>query len=83
MILVTKTSDQTRQRGVFVCVCVCVCIYDGWRELLTQHDSPTGVTAYLRSARAAVWRSLCLSCPRLPPRLDGPIVPDSARACVL
>ena len=24
MILVTKTSDQTRQRGVCVCVCVCV-----------------------------------------------------------
>ena len=23
MILVTKTSDQTRQRGVCVCVCVC------------------------------------------------------------
>ena len=24
MILVTKTSDQTRQRGVCVCLCVCV-----------------------------------------------------------
>ena len=24
MILVTKTSDQTRQRGPCVCVCVCV-----------------------------------------------------------
>ena len=23
MILITKTSDQTRQRGVCVCVCVC------------------------------------------------------------
>ena len=27
MILVTKTSDQTRQRGVCVCVCVCVCVF--------------------------------------------------------
>ena len=26
MILVTKTSDQPRQRGVCVCVCVCVVI---------------------------------------------------------
>ena len=26
MILITKTSDQTRQRGVCVCVCVCVCV---------------------------------------------------------
>ena len=28
MILITKTSDQTRQRGgVCVCVCVCVCMF--------------------------------------------------------
>ena len=29
MILITKTSDQTRQRGVCVCVCVfpCVCSF--------------------------------------------------------
>ena len=33
IILVTKTSDQARQRGhtlstyLYVCVCVCVCIY--------------------------------------------------------
>ena len=32
MILVTKTSDQTRQRGLCVCVCVfikcvCVCVF--------------------------------------------------------
>ena len=26
MILITKTSDQTRQRCVCVCVCVCVVI---------------------------------------------------------
>ena len=26
MILITKTSDQTRQR-VCVCVCVCVCLF--------------------------------------------------------
>ena len=58
-------------------------MYVGWRELLTQHDSPAGVTAYLRSARAAAWRSLCLSLPAFPPRFDGLIVPDSARACVL
>ena len=45
-----------------VCVCVCVCIiYVGWRELWRQHDSPRGVTTYLRAARAAAWRSLCLS----------------------
>ena len=37
---------------------VCVCMYVGWRELSTQHDSPAGVTAYLRAARAAAWRSL-------------------------
>ena len=54
MIVVTK------------CVCVCVCMYVGWRELLTQHDSPAGVTAYLRSARAAAWRSLCFSLPASP-----------------
>ena len=41
MILVTKTSDQTRQRGV----CVCVCVFSShsfWTS--SSLDVPAGVT---------------------------------------
>ena len=27
MILITKTSDQTRQRGMYVCMCVCMYVF--------------------------------------------------------
>ena len=47
-----------RERELVELPGVCVCMYVGWRELSTQHDSPAGVTAYLRAARAAAWRSL-------------------------
>ena len=40
IIFITKTSDQTRQRGhsfstfvcLFVCVCVCVCVKSSFRS---------------------------------------------------
>ena len=54
-------------------------MYVGSRELLTQHDSPAGVTAYLRSARATAWRSLCLSLPTSPSAFRRS---DRARFCV-
>ena len=50
MILITKTSDQTRQRGhalstCTVCVCVCVCVFSShsfWTS--SSLDAPAGVT---------------------------------------
>ena len=53
MILVTKTSDQTRQRGhtlstctnLTLCVCVCVCVFSShsfWTS--SSLDVPAGVT---------------------------------------
>ena len=60
MILVTKTSDQTRQRGrVCACVCVCVCvifpfILDVWLvdvpAGVTQEEGHTGFLIHLPSA---------------------------------
>ena len=49
-----KREEGRRVGGVAWCVHVCVCVHVVvWRELSTQHDSPAGVTAYLRAARAA------------------------------
>ena len=41
MILVTKTSDQTR---VCVCVCVCVCVVIPFILDVRLVDAPAGVT---------------------------------------
>ena len=43
MILVTKTSDQARQRGMYVCECVCVfSSHSFWTS--SSLDVPAGVT---------------------------------------
>ena len=55
MILVTKTSDQTRQRGVCVCVCVvvvcCCCLHiksrsDLYSVLSNIRTGPTDADAF-------------------------------------
>ena len=58
MILVTKTSDQTRQRGV----CVCVCVFSSrsfWTSssldvVVTQEEGHTGFFIHLPSAVRAL-----------------------------
>ena len=69
LILLRKPLVR-RDRGdtlsLLVQFLLCLCMYVGWRELLTQHDSPAGVTAYFRSARATAWRNLCFSLPVSP-----------------
>ena len=69
MILVTKTSDQTRQRGHtlstcinLTCVCVCVCVFSSlsfWTSIdvpagVTQEEGNTGFSIHLLSAVLAL-----------------------------
>ena len=70
MILITKTSDQTRQRGhalstcTRVCVCVCVCVFSShsfWTSSsldvpagVTQEEGHTGFLIHLLSAVRAL-----------------------------
>ena len=71
MILVTKTSDQTRQRGhtlsvcvcVFtklhitaqVCVCVCVCVYV--RFILGLTDRASAIPSNIRGCQSGTVHS--------------------------
>ena len=58
MILITKTSDQTRQRGVCVCVCVCVCVYLPRGKIQHVPPSPTTLAELLSSPFRQVFEHL-------------------------
>ena len=96
MILVTKTSDQTRQRGhtlsictnlTCVCLCVCVCMFSShsfWTS--SSLDVPAGVTqeeghtGFLIHLLSAV-RALVFLARRIQPFLS--LVDREVEFCVL
>ena len=61
MILVTKTSDQTRQRGVCVCVCVCMFFFPIYSGLQACGRTSRGHTGG-RSHRISHPPSFCGAC---------------------
>ena len=85
MILITKTSDQTRQRGMYVCMYVCVfSSHPFWTSSsldvpagVTQEEGHTGFLIHLPSAV----RALIFVARRIQPFLS--LVDREVEFCVL
>ena len=86
MILVTKTSDQTRQRGHTLSTCVCVCVFFPFILDTSSLEVPAGVTqeeghtGFLIHLLSAV-RALIFLARRIQPFLS--LVDREVEFCVL